>query len=141
MLETAIQVAMKAHQGTTDKTGVPYILHPLRVMFSMATEEEMMIAVLHDVVEDSAITLDDLRALGFSETVVQNIDHLSRRHDETYQDFIRRIKPYPLAVRIKLADLRDNMDVRRLPTIHAEDFERLQRYHWAWNYLTEGTQE
>ncbi len=135
-LNTALIIAAQAHEGQLDKSGEPYILHPLRLMMQMDTDTERMIAVLHDVVEDSEWTLERLRAAGFDEEVVTAVGHLSRQPDETYDDFIRRIQPHPLAVKVKLADLTDNMNVRRLQTITAKDHERLEKYHRAWQVLS-----
>jgi (p)ppGpp synthase/HD superfamily hydrolase len=135
-LNTALTVAAQAHAGQLDKSGRPYILHPLRLMMQMDTETEMMVAVLHDVVEDSEWTLDGLREAGFDEEVVTAVAHLSRQPDESYDAFIQRIQPHPLAVKVKLADLSDNMDVRRLKTITAKDQERLEKYHRAWQLLS-----
>ena len=136
-VEDAIKLALEKHHGQTDKAGEPYILHPLRVMAQMQTEAEQIVAVLHDVVEDSDVTLDDLRKQGYSEEIVTAIDHLSRRKTETYDEFIQRIKPNALAVRVKLGDLRDNMDLRRNATLDENALERFQRYRKAWFELTE----
>lgn len=136
-IEDAIRLALDKHHGQVDKGGAPYILHPLRVMGYMETETEQIVAVLHDVVEDSDVTLDDLRSMGFSNDVVAAVDHLSRREDETYEQFIQRIKPHPLAVRVKLGDLRDNMDIRRAGDLDQKALDRLQRYRKAWFELTE----
>ncbi len=130
-LERALIIAAQAHEGTTDKGGAPYILHPLRLMHQMTTTEERIVALLHDVVEDSHWTLDDLRAEGFSEEIVAAVDGLTRREGETYDDFIARGASNPLARRVKLADIEDNMDVRRLGEIGEKDLERLQRYQRA----------
>lgn len=135
-LEKAIAMAVKAHQGQLDRAGRPYILHPLAVMLRMETEEAMIVAVLHDVVEDSPLTLDDLRAAGFSDAVVAAIDALSNRAGESYPDFIERLSHNPLAVQVKLGDLQDNMDIRRLPEVGEKDIERLQKYRVAWRQLT-----
>jgi (p)ppGpp synthase/HD superfamily hydrolase len=134
-IERAIQIAVEAHSGQKDKTDRPYILHPLRVMLHMKTDTEMMAAVLHDVVEDSDWTLLDLRREGFTEEVINQVDLLSRRRDESYEEFIRRIKQNPLAVGIKLADLEDNMDLTRLAGFSDPDQERMKKYHAAWRYL------
>jgi (p)ppGpp synthase/HD superfamily hydrolase len=135
-LDSAILLAAQVHQGQTDKAGKPYIFHPLRVMFRLTTEEEMMAAVLHDVVEDSAVALADLERAGYPPRVIEAVDCLTRRAGETYEAFIERLKPNPLARRVKLADLEDNMDIRRLSQLGEKDFERLQRYHRAWASLT-----
>lgn len=136
-IEDAIRLALEKHHGQVDKGGQPYILHPLRVMGGLLTESEQIVGVLHDVVEDSDVTLDDLRRMGYSAEIVAAIDCLSRRSDETYAEFIERIKPNPLAVRVKLQDLRDNMDVRRAGTLNEKALERFQRYQNAWVELTQ----
>jgi (p)ppGpp synthase/HD superfamily hydrolase len=136
-IEDAIRLALDKHHGQTDKSGAPYILHPLRVMAQMQTETERIVAVLHDVVEDSDVTLDALRDMGYSEEIAAAIDHLSRREGESYEQFIQRIKPHPLAVRVKLGDLTDNMDIRRCGELDEKALERFQRYRNAWFELTQ----
>jgi len=134
-LEDAIALAMKAHLGQKDRVGEPYILHPLRVMFRLgwdAPEAARIAAVLHDVVEDTAIQLRDLRRLGYSEEVVAAVELLSRRPDDSYEQFIERVLPNSIARRVKRADLEDNMELRRLPIVTAKDLERLARYRSAW---------
>jgi len=140
-LERALVIAAEAHQGATDKGGAPYILHPLRLMHQMTTVDERIVALLHDVVEDSPWTLDALRAEGFSEEVVLAVDSLTRREGETYEDFIKRGAVNPLARRVKLADIEDNMDLRRLGEIGEKDLERLQRYQRARNVILEAMGE
>ncbi|WP_309895016.1 GTP pyrophosphokinase [Archangium sp.] len=134
-LEDAIALAVEAHRGQRDKAGQTYILHPLRVMLRLEAEAERMVAVLHDVVEDSAYTLERLRELGYPEEVLGALDCLTKREGETYEAFIERVLPHPLARRVKLADLEDNMDVRRLTAVTAKDAERLARYRAAWSRL------
>ncbi len=136
-LEDAIALAVEAHRGQRDKAGQTYILHPLRVMMRLETETERMVAVLHDVVEDSPWTLERLRGLGYPEQVLGALDCLTKREGETYEAFIERLLPHPLARRVKRADLEDNMDVRRLPAVTAKDAERLARYRAAWARLQE----
>ena len=135
-LEDAISLAVQAHRGQKDRAGAPYILHPLRMMFRVETDAEKMAAVLHDVVEDTAWTLDGLRAEGFPEDVVAAVDHLTRRESESYEEFVRRAAAHPVARRVKIADLEDNMDVRRTGTVTQKDVDRLTRYHRAWRSLT-----
>ncbi len=136
-LEDAIALAVQAHRGQRDKAGQTYILHPLRVMMRLETEAERMVAILHDVVEDTPYTLERLRAQGYPEEVLGALDCLTRREGETYEAFIERVRPHPLARRVKLADLEDNMDVRRLAAVTAKDAERLARYRAAWARLKE----
>jgi (p)ppGpp synthase/HD superfamily hydrolase len=136
LLERAILLAVQAHRGQVDRSGAPYILHPLRVMLRVETENERIAAVLHDVVEDTEWTLDGLRAEGFPEEVVQAVDCLTRREEESYDDRVARAAANPIARRVKLADLEDNMDVRRLARWSEEDAARFERYHRAWRFIT-----
>jgi (p)ppGpp synthase/HD superfamily hydrolase len=128
--------AEKCHRGHADKAGVMYILHPLRVMRQMDSETEKIVGVLHDIVEDTPITLQDLRQKGYSEEIVEAIDCLTKREGENYEDFIERCKKNPIAMKVKIADLEDNMDIRRLDVLTEKDTERLNRYLRAWRYLT-----
>jgi len=134
-LEETILLATEAHAGQVDKAGKPYILHPLRLMLSLSDETAQIVALLHDVVEDTPITLDDLRQRGYSEAIITAVDCLTRRDEETYQQFVARAKANPIARWVKLADIEDNMDIRRLQTISEKDTERLQRYRDAWQFL------
>jgi (p)ppGpp synthase/HD superfamily hydrolase len=136
-LEDAISLAVEAHRGQKDKAGQPYILHPLRVMMRLETDEERTVAILHDVVEDTPWTLERLRGRGYPEGVLAALDALTRREGETYEAFIERLRPHALARRVKLADLEDNMDVRRLAAVTPKDAERLARYRAAWTRLRE----
>jgi (p)ppGpp synthase/HD superfamily hydrolase len=136
-LEDAIALAVEAHRGQRDKAGQSYILHPLRVMMRLRTDPERMAAILHDVVEDTPYTLERLRALGYPEEVLGALDCLTKREGESYEAFIERLRPHPLARRVKLADLEDNMDVRRLPSVGPREAERLTRYRAAWSRLQE----
>ena len=134
-LERAIEIALRAHAGQTDKAGAPYVLHPLRLMLRMSTLPEMIVAVLHDVVEDSTITLGDLRQESFSDEVIDAVSAVTRREGEAYETFVRRAAANPLATRVKLADLEDNMDLLRLKELGERDIQRLKRYHRAWEQL------
>ena len=131
-LGKAIAIAAQAHQEQYDKAGAPYILHPLRMMLRMSSEAEMMAAVLHDVVEDTGWTLDQLRQAGFAEEVVQAVECLTHRDHETYDEFVARVRTNVIASKVKLADLEDNMDMRRLRTLTEKDTQRLHKYHQAW---------
>jgi len=122
-----------------DRAGQPYILHPLRVMCRMQTPAEKMVAIWHDVVEDTDWTLDALRKRGFPEEIVQAVDCLTKREGEPYQALIDRAKQNPLARRVKLGDLEDNMDVRRNANLTEKDLERLNKYRNAWEELSEAS--
>lgn len=127
-LNTAITIAKAAHAGQVDRGGAPYILHPLRVMLAMDTEEERIVAVLHDVLEDCpdyAWMVDDA---GFRHEVLEALNALTRRHEEPYGDFIMRVALNPLASRVKVADMRDNMDLSRIPNPTYKDRARVAKY-------------
>jgi (p)ppGpp synthase/HD superfamily hydrolase len=137
--EDALAIALEAHRGQLDKAGQPYIMHPLRVMMRMSTPTERIVAILHDVVEDSPTTFDDLRAAGFGEEIVRPVDHLTRREGEAYEELIERAAQHPLAHRVKLADLEDNMTITRLQRLDERAVERLGRYLRAYRRLGGGT--
>jgi (p)ppGpp synthase/HD superfamily hydrolase len=101
-------------------------------MAAVGSEAAKMAAVLHDVVEDTAVTLEDLAAWGYPAEVVEAVDALSRRPGESYEAFVERCRACPLAREVKRADLEDNMDVRRLPVVRERDLARLAKYHRAW---------
>jgi hypothetical protein len=134
-LERAIAIAAKAHAGQVDKAGQPYVLHPLRMMLAVTTPEARMAAVLHDVVEDTTFTLDDLRAEGFPASVLEAVEALTKREGEDYEAFIRRVAPNPIAREVKLADLRDNSDLSRISEPTVRDRERIKKYSRAIAYL------
>jgi (p)ppGpp synthase/HD superfamily hydrolase len=135
MLEKAIALAVEAHRSQKDRYGAPYILHPLRVMARVHTPLEKTVAVLHDMVEDTDWTFDKLRQEGFDPAVIEALDCLTKRSGEEYMDFVRRSAQNPLARCIKLADLEDNMDLRRVPASSKPDPARWERYLAAWRSL------
>ena len=136
-LERAIEIAVEAHRGQVDKAGCEYVEYPLRVMASGRTLEEKIVGVLHDVVEDSDWTFARLEAEGFSADVIDALRCVTKLSDsEPYDKFIARIKKNPLAVAVKLNDLADNMDIRRLPYISEKDVKRLKKYLKAYKQLT-----
>lgn len=135
MLEKAINLASTAHAGQPDKAGKPYILHPLRLMLKFNSEEEMIVAMLHDVVEDSGISLEQLRRQGFAQPIVAAVDCLTRRKGESYEDFIARIKVNNLARKVKIEDIKDNLDLTRLTTVSENDLLRAAKYHKALGVL------
>jgi (p)ppGpp synthase/HD superfamily hydrolase len=127
-LERAIEIAASAHRGQTDKGGEPYILHPLRVMLRMTTLEEKIVAVLHDVVEDSPWTLEDLAQEGFAPSVISAIESLSKLAGEDRLSAARRAAVNPLARAVKLADNAENSDLSRIQNPLPKDLERLEQY-------------
>ncbi|MFJ2483898.1 HD domain-containing protein [Pseudomonas sp. NPDC087598] len=130
-LERAIAIAATAHAGQVDKGGAPYILHPLKVMLRMTTLEERIVAVLHDVVEDCAISFDDLRKEGFSDEVLSAIESVTKVRGESYEDFIERAAQNPIGRVVKLADLEENSDLSRIASPSWEDLERIEKYRRA----------
>lgn len=130
-LDYAIQLARRAHEGQLDKAGRPYIAHPLRVMGSLAGEHERMTAVLHDVVEDTATTLEDLAEAGCPAPVLAAVDAISRRPDESQADYLARVVANPLALTVKRADIADNMSADRMGLLDEVTQERLRRKYEA----------
>jgi guanosine-3',5'-bis(diphosphate) 3'-pyrophosphohydrolase len=127
-LERAIAIAAKAHAGQVDKAGQPYILHPLRVMLRMNSSIERIAAVLHDVVEDSSVTLDFLTAEGFLQEVISAVEALTKRQGESRIDAARRAKQDPVARLVKLADNAENMDLSRIAEPTERDYARVEEY-------------
>ena len=136
-LERAIQIATEAHKGQLDKAGRDYIGHPLRVMEMGKTEDEKIVGVLHDVIEDTDWTFEKLEAEGFSREVIEALKCVTKlSENENYDDFIERVKKNPLSVAVKINDLTDNMDIRRLPYLSDKDVKRLKKYLKAYKKLT-----
>jgi (p)ppGpp synthase/HD superfamily hydrolase len=135
-LERAIAFAVEQHAGQVDRYGRPYILHPLRLMHGMDTDEERMTAALHDVLEDCpGVTLADLARLGVPPAVLKAVALLTHAEDVSWDDYIARLAPDPIARKVKLADLADNMDLRRTPELRPNDLERYNRYIGARRVL------
>jgi (p)ppGpp synthase/HD superfamily hydrolase len=138
-LEDTLIFAAQKHRGQTDKAGQPYIFHPIRVMQNLgaqASDEEKMAALLHDVVEDCGVSLGHLRHLGYPEAVVVAVDHLTKEEGERdYQLAIERAACNPIARRVKIADLTDNMNLNRIAQPGDKDFERIEKYGRAKAFL------
>lgn len=136
LLSKAINIAMQAHAGQVDKAGMPYIGHVMRVMQAGKTIDEKIVGVLHDVVEDTTWTFDALLAEGFPVHIVDALRCVTKlSDDEPYESFISRVKTNPLAVAVKINDLTDNMDIRRLQTLTDADVQRLRKYLKAYQSL------
>ena len=136
MLELALSIATKAHRGQFDKVGIDYIEHPIYVASQVDSEEEKAVALLHDVIEDSSVTADELLNAGLPETVVTAVQILSKKKGQDYQTYLKTVKSNPLARAVKLADLKHNSDLLRLETITDKDLERLEKYKKAIDYLS-----
>ena len=126
--DKALRIATEAHKGQTDKAGEPYINHPLTVESMVSEEDEKIVALLHDVVEDSNITLDDLSKEGFSPAIVSAIDAITKRDGEDTAHYTERVRLNPIARRVKIADLTHNSDLSRIPDPQPEDYERVAKY-------------
>ncbi|TDI46121.1 MAG: HD domain-containing protein [Acidobacteria bacterium] len=137
-IEDAILLAVTAHKGQVDKGGAPYIFHPLRLMLQMDDDNERMAAVLHDVVEDTEVTLDDIREAGFPDAVIEAVDLLTHGENVPYEDYINRLRPNPVARKVKMADLVDNMDVRRLTVVDEKARKRAKKYKAVLESLRSG---
>ena len=135
-LERAIEIASEAHKGQYDKAGNDYIGHPLRVMDMGRSEEEKIVGVLHDVVEDTDWTFEQLALEGFSQEIIEALKCVTKTaENENYDDFIERVKKNALATAVKINDLTDNMDIRRLPYLSDKDVKRLKKYLKAYKRL------
>ncbi|GGE56742.1 hypothetical protein GCM10007421_34120 [Halopseudomonas oceani] len=135
VIEKSLKIALRAYAGQRDKAGKAYILHPIRIMLQMDSDYEMAVALLHDVVEDSNCSGNDLLAEGIPPDVVDAVLALSKRDGETYDQFIDRVAGNALAVKVKLADIEDNINVLRLDSVGDKDLERVAKYHKAWKKL------
>jgi hypothetical protein len=139
-IEKALQIAAQAHESQKDKEGLPYILHSLRVMGRVEGEEAQIVAVLHDVVEDTPVTLDDLRRAGFSEAVLAAVRCVTHQKDQPYADYVVGCKGNPTARQVKLADLADNSRLDRTilrPQRLQADLARIHRYVLSHKFLTD----
>lgn len=138
-LNAAIEIAVKVHNGQTDKYGMPYIGHVLRVCYAGHTLEEKIIGALHDVVEDSDWTLDTLKKEGFPKHIIDGVDAITKRDGEEYDAYLARLEKNPVAIRVKLNDLTDNMDIRRVDELNDTAIKNLRKYLKAYKQLTEKT--
>lgn len=143
-LDEAINLVADSFRGITDKSGLPYVLHCIRAMMTVESLDAKMVAVMHDLIEDTPMTLEQLRAKGFSEQVINGVDLVTHRDDVSYSDYIVAIKSNAIATEVKLADLKDNTLLSR--TLYrekssAKDCVRIQRYLLSYQFLTEAIDE
>jgi hypothetical protein len=139
-VEKAVEMASKAHAGVKDKQGEPYLLHPIRVMMGVEGEAAQIVAMLHDVVEDTDVTLDDIRNDGFSDEVIEALTLVTHQKDQPYADYVIACRANEVAWQVKLSDLRDNTSLSRLlvrPDKYQTDAERMQRYLLSYRFLTD----
>ncbi len=138
MLGKAIALAAKVFENSKDKGGQPYILHCLKVMDNLHTDDEdlKIIAVLHDIIEDTKITAEELYSMGFSYRIILALNLLTHRKEVSYDDYIKAISFNIDATKVKLADLKDNSDITRLKGLSKKDFDRMEKYHRSFIYLS-----
>ena len=135
LLERAIKLAQKYHEGQFDKGGHPYIEHPLRVMNGVESIDEKIIAVLHDVLEDCDVSREQLIDECIPEYLVVKLEILCKGKNEKYFDYIDRVKVDPVTINVKLSDLKDNMNLERLKEVTEKDIKRLEKYKKAKEIL------
>ncbi|MDP4144973.1 MAG: GTP pyrophosphokinase [Bacillota bacterium] len=135
LLDKAIKIAVDAHSSQLDKAGSNYIFHPLRVMLKLNSEEERIVGVLHDVIEDTDITYEFLKAEGFSKNIIEALKNVTKLDNESYMVFIKRAKSNEISRAVKLADLEDNMDMSRINNPTEKDYMRLEKYMQAKTLL------
>ena len=133
--EKAYEIAKKAHLGQVDKAGEDYIKHPEKVASFVKTDEEKAVAYLHDVIEDTELTLEDLSEYGFSKEVIEAVDIITKKRGEDYQSYLNSVKENKLARAVKLADLRHNSDLTRLIKVTEKDIKRKEKYQKAIDFL------
>ena len=135
MLIKAFIVALRAHKGQKDKAGKPYIFHPITVSLHVSGIKRKEVALLHDVVEDTPITVSDLRTIGFGYDVVEAVNAITKRNGESYCEYLQRVKENDIAKDVKMSDLRHNCNLKRLKTVTDKDKSRVEKYINAIDYL------
>jgi len=128
-LEKALEIAVQAHRGQKDRYGAPYILHPLRVMHRVHKENQKIVALLHDVIEDSPRTIEQLKQEGFAAEILEAVQALTKQPGEDYMNYIHRAAETNLSLVVKIADLEDNMDITRCPRLGPADLKRMNKYY------------
>lgn len=141
LLETAIRLAAKVHKGQKDRFNKPYILHVMRVMMRGHDFDEQVLGALHDVLERSALTMDELAKKGFSPRVLKALEHITRRTEETYEEYIDRVMLDNLAIRVKLHDLADKMDLLHVETLSIADLKRYNKQLAAYHRMKKLVEE
>ena len=133
----ALKLCFEAHKEQVDKSGMPYVFHPFHLAEQMQTEEATVVALLHDVVEDTDYTIDDLTSMGFGKTITDAIALLTHADGVAYMDYVRKIKNNPIAKAVKLADLKHNSDLTRLDVVDEKALNRKEKYSKAIKLLEE----
>ena len=137
LTKKALKLSFEAHKNQVDKSGMPYVYHPFHLAEQMETEDTVIVALLHDVVEDTDYTLDDLRAMGFSEKIIEALALMTHDKSVPYMGYVAKIKDNPIARAVKLADLKHNSDLSRLDDVDQKAVDRVNKYKEAIMVLTE----
>ena len=136
LYDKALRIAIHAHKGQVDKAGREYVMHPIRVAERCKDPRAKIVALLHDTIEDTGVTEEYLRREGFPDEIISGVLSVTKRDKEEYDDFVRRAAENAIGKEVKIADLEDNMDIRRLPEMTDNDVARLRKYLRAWQFLT-----
>ena len=136
LYDKALRIAIHAHKGQVDKAGREYVMHPIRVAERCKDPRAKIVALLHDTIEDTGVTEEYLRREGFPDEIISGVLSVTKRDKEEYDDFVRRAAENTIGRVVKIADLEDNMDIRRLPEMTDYDVARLRKYLRAWQFLT-----
>ena len=136
LTKKALQLSFEAHKNQVDKSGMPYVYHPFHLAEQMKTEETVIVALLHDVVEDTDYTLDNIRAMGFPDSVVKALALMTHDKSVPYMDYVAKIKDNPIAKAVKLADLKHNSDLTRLEMVDEKALKRVEKYTEAIELLS-----
>ena len=137
LTKKALKLCFEAHKDHVDKSGLPYVHHPFHLAEQMETEDTTIVALLHDMVEDTEYTLDDIRAMGFPERIVEALSYMTHDDAVPYLDYVAKIKENPIATAVKLADLKHNSDLTRLDAVDKKALERVEKYRKAMAILEE----
>jgi (p)ppGpp synthase/HD superfamily hydrolase len=135
LYDCALRIAIRAHEGQKDKSRREYVMHPIRVAERCKDPRAKIVALLHDTIEDTDVTADYLRCEGFPEEIINAVLSVTKQEGEDYEHFVHRAAKNVIGREVKIADLEDNMDIRRLIEIKDEDVARLRKYLRAWQYL------
>ena len=135
MTKTALKLCFEAHKDQTDKSGMPYVFHPFHLAEQMTDEKTTVVALLHDVIEDTEYSLEGLKNMGFSDDILSAVAFMTHADGVPYMEYVARIKTNPIAKAVKLADLRHNSDLSRLDVVTARDRERVEKYKKAIEFL------
>lgn len=137
LLDKAARICVKKHSGQRDKMGAAYFQHPMRVAMRCKSDEEKMVALLHDTIEDTDVTPEYLLAEGFPQAIIDGVLSVTKREGEGYEEFVARAKRNPIGRTVKLHDLEDNLDIFRLTEFDAAMMERYNKYLRAYRFLSE----